>query len=412
MAPVSSGVEPPWLVNRRTNTAQSLIFRLPNEIIMSIMRVLAMHNRPGIYMIRQVCHLFAKLFGAPCFRGLHELDDSIILSREKRNVDLDTLPLKAFRWRFIFVAFSPYSLDARNILARDFKNEASRLASESDNEEKPSTSIDEQSELLCHFCFRKHSVGDFRPLERKPDKCHSRLCERWYGFHNVCAHCDMGKMDFNDHGMDTQKLGYYERSTDYEDKDFYRCRQCFGDLVPPEIDILERFPDTKFPACKYSRCIHHRCHMEDMYRSWRMPLFTNMNAKPEPKDITRQLMRERLWALSEGPCEDLLRLSIGPLASFRDNMFLEAFGEDGIQNQNWYRSVDIPKTEDGWVHFDDDGEWGLGWSLRNGDLYLCFEHHFWAYCEFFIRVDRYNYESKLYSEMNPRSDSEEEQEEY
>ncbi|KAH6668557.1 hypothetical protein F5X68DRAFT_249320 [Plectosphaerella plurivora] len=394
-------IEPQWLLNRRTNNDNSRLYSLPTEILLDIMELLAIHDRVGIYMIRQSCQRFADLFGASRFRGFHEIDDSIILGREKRNVPLETLPLKAFRERFIDVGFSPYTMKARQVLMRDFEKKSVTAAESDDTDEL---------EPICHSCSRRHPAKDFRLSEINDGKDYARTCERWYGHQNVCSHSDLGKLKKDDDGLVEPKSSEYDHSRDYK-MVYWSCEECFGeDLMGTQDDLLKRFPATVFPLLEMEICIDIKSHPEWFHIRWCMPLFANMNDKPNPKGITRDLVRARLWELSEGPYEDLLRLSIGPLASFRDEMFLERFGEGGIQGTDWKEEVKTLETEDG--PWNEPEEWPLGWVMENGNLYLGFDHHNWAWTEWYYRDDSgYRRGGDLYWE-SIAAEEEEQEEEY
>lgn len=122
-----------------------------------------------------------------------------------------------------------------------------------------------------------------------------------------------------------------------------------------------------------------------------MPLFCNLQPSERPAVISRSMVEQRLVELSKGPYEDLVRLTVGPDASFRDEVLVEQFDENGnLRGRGDFRIRGRNSRYNDVV----DGEW----SIEGGDLYLSLSRGFWSASQEFDLTSGYGESSRFYYE--------------
>ncbi|KAH7376689.1 hypothetical protein B0T11DRAFT_346819 [Plectosphaerella cucumerina] len=403
----ASSVEPQWATNRRLNDTESPLCRLPNELLLKIMRA-ASEDHVTLYMLRQACHSFAKLFGDAVFKYFHERDFSLILGQNKEKVKLHGLPLMAFRARVIDVFFSGHKCYARQLLRRDSEPEMVETTCPDTGEVRLEKR--NMGELvLCDYCADDprpeknfHRRDEFPPSQEKLSDEYHRACEMWFGYVNACSHCNyhgrhmqqdrLNRVDLVDHYLD-------RRSGDEDPICLWECTTCFNDLCPEGIDICETFRSTMRPAILWHERGDFTYQQYDVLYEWKMPLFCNLLPSEKPAAITLSMVKERLEELSKGPYEDLIRMSIGPDVSFRDEVFVKPFDETRLTITHDNGKL----CGRGSLDFDERNRRSgnhdridAGWSIEDGDLYLNLSCTFWCASQEFNRENGYGESHRFY----------------
>ncbi|KAK3356949.1 hypothetical protein B0T25DRAFT_579097 [Lasiosphaeria hispida] len=262
------------LVKRRQNS-EALIWRLPVEIILKIMKEVAT-DPVSLYILRQTASIFAQLFCASIFSAHHVIDPSeTVWIRRSDSMTLDDLAKPSKTWPF--VAFAARFLDRnqrlriRQVLRRDTLCEKCALFPESVKRELV-TRLGQA--MHCHGCAFPHPRIMFSHTQRNETQ---PICIGREGAVRLCPH---RKMTFS------QIEGWYNEGLDghrifpIHDMECSRCFDEFKCLVPLDSPL----PLGDGVTCQPKLCLEYPRPMRGpcprLHRTWQFPLIKFEDGEP------------------------------------------------------------------------------------------------------------------------------------
>ncbi|KAH9229032.1 hypothetical protein K456DRAFT_1809948, partial [Colletotrichum gloeosporioides 23] len=247
----------PWEINFDRNIKHSKILRLPEELLLEVMRTVATDD---LYMLRQVSFTFWRIYRSKIFSAFHRGHERIWCLKSNRSGGFENdkkTVLRAKKHAFCARCYerrtSPNYLRERRI-------------------------YEWGSGFPCSYCGSSHTALLFSPQERTPlIEDRRRQCIMPNAFVSLCSHLKVSGST-----IWKEAKSWPERKASDPKVLVQSCHQCM-DLA--ERAVLEKDRDyIKPPAWYFTH------NVGALQISWKLPLFEI----PEQKTITVSFLLEQL----------------------------------------------------------------------------------------------------------------------